>query len=450
MIVMKIALNSYQNYIKTISNNIKGEHLYSPILLNNETILFPFEQLKNKYLVISLNNNQPLLYIIENTEFFSGFETRKFLKIKKEIGKTIIKDISIKNDDFIVSIVLENIDSNIDNELIVELISKKPDLLLIKNGLISDSFLSKHIVGKLYEFPARSNFIEDGEEPSESVFKKHFENEIAIRKKQKYSAFEKFLNSKIKGINRKIDQINNDVTKANEHLICEEYANEIFTLGLNLKGHYSSLSLSNGSINLDESKTLLENIEKLYKKTKKAKETIKRSKINIENAKNELKQFEDIRDNFLNSSEKEADKLVDIYGQKNKKKEITKTAFNTPFGINLNGTYFYFGKNASQNDYLSFVKKLDRDYTWLHIKDLSGSHIVICNKNPTKNELLFACEIALICSKVSSAEVVYTKKKNVRRGHTLGEAILKNYSTIKINSVRKESYDVFANAKKID
>jgi len=447
---MKISLTSYQKYINSLYANFIGEQLYSPILLNNETLIFPFEKIRNHYLVLSLNNNDPLLYIIKNEEFFSGFETHKFLKFKKIIGKSILKDLTISSNDFIVEIKLQNIESNNNITLVAELVSKKPDLLILENSIITESFLGKHTINEKYEYPRKSPEFSTDIAVKDEDFAVHFQNQIVIRKKQKYSAFEKFLNSKIKAINKKISQIENDVLVANENLKCEEFANEIFTTGLNLKGHYDSLCLSNGCIKLDESKTLLENIEKLYKKSKKAKETIKRAETNLSNAKNELYQFTQIKNQFDNSSEKDADKIVDLYGQKNKKKEVAETIFNRPYFINLNGTYFYFGRNASQNDYLSFVMKLDREFTWLHIKDLSGSHIVICNKKPTENELLFACEIALICSKVSSAEVVYTKKKNVRRGHTLGEAILKNHSTIKINNVRKESIDKFALAKRVN
>ena len=94
--------------------------------------------------------------------------------------------------------------------------------------------------------------------------------------------------------------------------------------------------------------------------------------------------------------------------------------------------------------------KLDREYTWLHIKNLSGSHLVICNRKPTENELLFACEFALLCSHQKVGEIVYTKKKNVRRGHTLGEAIIKNQTTVKLNKIREETVEAFAKAKRID
>mgnify|MGYP003293749304 FL=1 len=142
----------------------------------------------------------------------------------------------------------------------------------------------------------------------------------------------------------------------------------------------------------------------------------------------------------------DVDKFVLQSGLDKKHHQITQSVANSPYKINLNGTIILFGRNAVQNDYLSFGMKLDRDFTWMHIKDYSGAHIVIKNKKPTEAELLFAAELALIQSKKTAGEVIYTHKKNVRKGHTLGEAILKNYSTIKLNNVRKETIEKIKNS----
>ena len=94
--------------------------------------------------------------------------------------------------------------------------------------------------------------------------------------------------------------------------------------------------------------------------------------------------------------------------------------------------------------------KQDRQFTWVHIKDRSGSHIVIASLKPTEDQLLFASELALYLSKQKAGEVQYTRKKNIRRGHSLGEAIVKNYSTIKINNIRERSLELFETAKRCD
>jgi len=195
---------------------------------------------------------------------------------------------------------------------------------------------------------------------------------------------------------------------------------------------------------------LLENANYFYHKTKKAKETISRSQINIENAKKEEQEYEEILAEFNQGNEKQKDDIVQTYFNFKKKKEVKKTNQNRPWKVNLNGTIVYFGRNASQNDYLSFVMKIDREFTWLHIKDKSGAHLVIANKKPTENELLTACELALLCSRCTSGEITYTKKKNVRRGHVLGEALVKNYSNVKLNNIRKETSNILEKAVRCD
>ena len=247
-----------------------------------------------------------------------------------------------------------------------------------------------------------------------------------------------------------MSSIRNDLKNAEENQKFTGISDEIYTLGIDLKSKISSVQLSCGTVKLDASKTVGENVQNFYKKAKKAKETKKHFQINMDNAQKSLDEFNRILSEFNASDEKGKDKILETYFPVNKKKETEKTIFNRPWKYNLNGTYIYFGKNASQNDYLSFVMKLDRDFVWLHIKNLSGSHLVICSHKPTENELLTACEFALLCSHQKAGEIVYTKKKNVRRGHTLGEAIIKNQTTIKLNKIREETVEAFKDAKRVD
>ena len=69
-------------------------------------------------------------------------------------------------------------------------------------------------------------------------------------------------------------------------------------------------------------------------------------------------------------------------------------------------------------------------------------------KNVSEKLLLVASQIALQLSHLQTGEVSYTKKKNVRRGKFLGQAILKNYSTIKINNVLPLAQELIDKAKR--
>ena len=448
---MRLSHSSYQKYIEKLLREIKEEKVYSPLLLNNKTIIFPLMEKQKEVLVVILNPKFPILFKTKNDLFFSSFENQFLLKFRKHYGKSIIKNIELKDDDLVLKLDMESIDNYANYTLVVELIPNQPNLLVLdeENNLVDHYFSSKIRPlqkGSKYEPLKNEKFIDGDVAISDELLSKLLNEEFEIRTKEKYAPFNKFLNSKINGANRKQKAIENDIKIAGKTLIYQEIADDILSSGLDLKSHQKTYNFKNQNIGLDESKILLENAQQFYKKVKKAKATIERAKLNIENCKKEEAEFNKIKEDFDKADELKKDEFVSIYFNDKKKKETKPTIVNRPWKINLNGTIIYFGRNASQNDFLSFVMKLDREFTWMHIKDKSGAHLVIANKKPTENELLTTAEIALLCSRCTAGEVSYTKKKNVRRGHVLGEAIIKNHSNIKLNNVRKETLTLFESA----
>ena len=451
---MRISHSSYQKYIENLAKEIEGKTLYSPILINNETILFPFAEDYNNSLVISLNNRCPLIYKINCDIFFKSFDNSFFQKFKKIFNRTIISDLRLSEKDNIVFFKLQSTESTEERDFVAELIPFCPNLIVLKDNKIEETYYRNKnrdlSFGSTYELPVSLNELNGEQEITPEFLNQLFKIEDELRYKQKYAEFVKFLNTKIKSANKKISSINGDLKRAQENEKYRGFADEIYTLGLNLKDRTDSIKIGDEVVKLDASKTIGENCQIFYKKAKKAKETAKHFETNIENAQKSLDEYLRILSEFEKADEKTKDSLVETYFPVNKKKETKETIFNRPWKYNLNGTYIYFGKNASQNDYLSFVMKLDRDFMWMHIKNLSGSHLVICSRKPTENEILFAAEFALLCSHQKTGEIVYTKKKNVRRGHTLGEAIIKNQITIKLNKIREETIEAFALAKRCD
>ena len=451
---MRISHSSYQKYIENLSKEIDGKLLFSPILINNETLLFPFAEDYHNSLVISLNNRCPLIYKINCDIFFKSFDNGFYQRFKKIFNRTIITNLDLSEKDNIVFFRLESNESDESRIFVAELIPNSPNLIVLKDGKIEEAYYKNKnrdlSYGAEYKLPESLDELNGEQEITPELLESLFKTEDELRFKEKYAEFLKFLNTKIKSVNKKILSINGDLKKAKENEKYREIADEIYTLGLDLHSRIDHVEINGEIVKLDASKTVSENCQSFYKKAKKAKETERHFQTNIDMAQKSLDEFNRIKAEFEAGNEKEKDRLVEAYLPTNKKRETEKTIFNRPWRYNLNGTYIYFGKNASQNDYLSFVMKMDREYVWLHIKNLSGSHLVICSRKPTENELLFACEFALLCSHQKTGEIVYTKKKNVRRGHTLGEAIIKNQTTVKINNIREETIEAFANAKRVD
>lgn len=92
------------------------------------------------------------------------------------------------------------------------------------------------------------------------------------------------------------------------------------------------------------------------------------------------------------------------------------------------------GKNNIQNDKLTF-KIANKNDTWLHTKDVHGSHVIIRSQNVTENILLSAAKLATEHSQSKGngkTPVDYTLVKNVKKipGAKPGMVIYTDYKTI--------------------
>ena len=100
------------------------------------------------------------------------------------------------------------------------------------------------------------------------------------------------------------------------------------------------------------------------------------------------------------------------------------------------GTTILVGKNNTQNDRLTLKLSSPND-TWLHTKDIPGSHVIIRAKQQDISEktLYEAAVLAAYYSKgkfSSNVPVDYTERKNVKKpsGAKPGMVIYVNNSTI--------------------
>jgi predicted ribosome quality control (RQC) complex YloA/Tae2 family protein len=105
------------------------------------------------------------------------------------------------------------------------------------------------------------------------------------------------------------------------------------------------------------------------------------------------------------------------------------------------GTTILVGKNNKQNEYVT-AKLAHKEDTWLHTKDIPGSHVIIRSSDPSEETLLEAAVIAAYYSKSqqsSSVPVDYTKVKHVRKpnGAKPGYVIYDNQKTVFVTPEKK-------------
>lgn len=102
--------------------------------------------------------------------------------------------------------------------------------------------------------------------------------------------------------------------------------------------------------------------------------------------------------------------------------------------LSSDGIQIYAGKNNKQNDSLTLRLARETD-TWLHAKDMPGSHVIICAKTIPDQTLEEAATIAATLSKgrfAGKVPVDYTQVKNVKKpsGAKPGMVIYDHYNTI--------------------
>lgn len=116
-------------------------------------------------------------------------------------------------------------------------------------------------------------------------------------------------------------------------------------------------------------------------------------------------------------------------GKKRKEKPSQPEKFQTS-----DGTEILVGKNNLQNDQLTLRTARKTD-TWLHAKNIPGSHVIIRSAEPSEETLLEAAELAAYFSKYrhsAQVPVDYVQVKHIRKpnGAKPGYVIYENQKTL--------------------
>ena len=271
-------------------------------------------------------------------------------------------------------------------------------------------------------------------------------------------------------LNKKMDIYKKDLAKCADTDKYKNYGELVSCFGYNLEdikdGILTCKDYNNNDaitkIPIDESLTVAQNVERYYDKYNKLKRTkdnveklIEETNIKIDhlnsiqhslelpNDKNDLYL---IKEEILNYFD-EANKIQELNKHKNdikarkNSKSIKKNSSKDRLNYNIHhyksssGIDIYVGKNNLQNEYLTFTLA-DSDDTWLHIKNATGSHVII--KKPytelDDKTLVEAASLAAYFSEKKNetkATVDYTLRKELKKvkGKSPGFCIYhKNYS----------------------
>ncbi len=183
-----------------------------------------------------------------------------------------------------------------------------------------------------------------------------------------------------------------------------------------------------------------QNAQKYFQKYQKAKNAVKIVTEQIKETKQDILYIESVLDQLALASPLEMNGIKEeliatgyLKPVKNKKKrKETKETFQT--FTSSDGTTILVGRNNLQNDQLT-LKIARKTDTWLHVKNIPGSHVIIKDNNPSETTLNEAAEIAAFFSKYrhsANVPVDYVKVKYIHKpnGAKPGYVIYENQNTL--------------------
>lgn len=240
-----------------------------------------------------------------------------------------------------------------------------------------------------------------------------------------------------------IKKIEKDLEKRNDYEKYKLYAELLLSYSYMYKDKYlekvvvnNYYTNENNEILLDNRYTVVENSNLLYKKYNKLKNSIKI----MNDRKIQIKEkIEYLEENlyFLNKATDIIllnDILINVDLIKEKISKKSKDKKREILNIEYQGASIYVGRNSVENNEVTF-KIADNNDLWFHIKDYTGSHIIVKNHN-MNDEIIDYC--AKLAKKYSSAEnenksiVDYTLKKYVKKikGSNLGNVTYTNQKSL--------------------
>ena len=241
------------------------------------------------------------------------------------------------------------------------------------------------------------------------------------------------INNKINGCHKKLEEVKN----------CEKYKISGELIKANLSSikrgdgkittiNYYSPRQENITIPLNDKLIPLENARLYFKKYRKTKNSFQIIFEQLKNHQLKLAQLTELQKLYKQESNS-LPNLLKIYNNLTKlgwakkataplKKTKKETNRLQPAKyISKEGWEIYVGKNNLQNDFLTFKLASGND-TWLHAKNIQGSHIIIKNKGSKQSlplgTLIQAANLAAYFSKAKKDNKVlvdYTLKKHVKK-----------------------------------
>lgn len=463
---MALSEKEIGQYLPYLKEALEGKRILKVALYDDRAFYFDIQGYGDNRLAIILDDRDPRIYLAERIERFKSLETKFYEQMKKEVNSSIILNIEELNEDRILCFRLRIINQVFKEEiryLVFEMIPLHVNLVVLdeqkkiitsfRPGSLQDTRpLLRGLPYTLPHKPERKSLKEEINWDNKSYLLTCLEKEKQIQDKRKKELFGPLLKSierRIKQLERKKERLEEQAKEAANHLNDGEIGNLIYTYFDDIAKGSDHYEIDGYVIKLDPRKSLSENAEMYFKRAKKAKETLRYTKQFLENAEEEKQELEASFAQLIASDESGLELLskdlgiTPLPGRKGREK-LALTSSTLPYMVSYKGVNYLYGKNAKQNDCLTFLYCTARNHAWLHVLGDSGAHLIIKKDYPSEEEKRFGAELALLASSKEDGDVMCTPRKFVNKGPNSGQVKVKEFETIHIKEIRQETRDAFS------
>ncbi|MGL4991338.1 MAG: Rqc2 family fibronectin-binding protein [Sarcina sp.] len=425
-------LNSSQNSYRVLYPGVN--YVYPPKSAKINLLNFDFDDLKNFF-----NENKDIIF---NENFFSALLTGVGKSLSKELYYKYIK---IIDSELVLTLLFDFLKTESN-----KIFNSKENLMFLEHDLIKDFYC--------LNLDIYSDFEKESFENSSVLLETFYaKKDKQDRLSAKSVNIQRLVNTNIDRCLKKIKILNStllDCEKKESYKIKGELLTSYiynFKKGdknTTVLNYYNTENEEYIDITLDVNKTPSENIQKYFKRYNKLKTAQIEALHQLELANSELNYLYSVSNNLSNvENYSEIDEIKNeliessyIRFRKNTKKKKEKISKPLHF-ISKECIDIYVGKNNIQNDILT-LKTSDKRYTWLHTKEIPGSHVVIASFNFSDETLLEAANLAAFYSKASTSTKVpvdYTLIKNIKKpsGSKPGMVIYSTNKTLYIDPPQK-------------
>lgn len=373
------------------------------------------------------------------------FDKTFFSKVLTGVGKNFsLYLFNLFNDEFNNDVTIENIFSFIKN-IFKDILEQNKNIIFLQDGKMVDFYFKdldlENKFNKVY-FENHSCLLDQFYATKDKQDRLHGRS----------LNIQKLLNTNVERCLKKINILDNILEECNNKtdfkLKGELLTSYIYSFKKGDKyvevSNYYSDNNELLKINLDENKTPSENVQYYFKKYNKLKTAEKAAIIQLAINEEELKYLNSVltslqtADNYIDIDEIKKELIETGYIKFRKLNKKEKIKVNKPLHfISSDGLDIYVGKNNTQNDFLT-LKFADKNDTWLHTKNIPGSHVIIKGTIIPENTLKEGALLAAYYSKGTNSVKVpidYTLVKNVKKpsGSKPGMVIYSTNKTIYID-----------------